>query len=309
MSGLDLLALIARFVGDLAVLILLYDFFVQPFRFYGMDPLTRFVWVAARKLCAPFDTFSRRVIQLPDRDLTPLFTLLIVVFCRGLIYALTALGAESTILAIVVGVTLSFLELFTRLLIPGALFLIYIDIQLASHQETFVGNVFVMLIHDVAKRFIVMIRRLLPSYRPLHVFITVFVLLGLANAALSAIALVPFMQSQVLSDFSPALQPEIVRHLETPGIIIPFVYLRLAETFLFGVFVLILMHMLTGLSGLDPYDRFSILLGLIVSPWLAWSRRLFPWARAGMFDFSIAILLLIPYILLRLIETAIFTAL
>jgi hypothetical protein len=308
-SPLDLLALVARFLVDLAVLILLYDFFVQPFRFYGMDPLTRFVWAAARKMCAPFDTFSRKVIQLPDRDLAPLFTLFILVFCRGLVYALTAIGAGNAVLAIVVGVTLSFLELFTRMLFPGILFLIYLDIQLSSHQGTFVGNVFVMLIHDVAKRIIVMIRRLLPSYRPLHVFITVFVLLGLAQAALSVIALLPFIQSSVLMDFSPVLRPEMIRHFDTPGIIVPFVYLRLAETFLFGIFILILMHMLTGLSGLDPYDRFSILLGLAVSPWLMWSRRLFPWARVGMFDFSIAILLMIPYLILRVIEAAIFRGL
>ena len=83
------------------------------------------------------------------------------------------------------------------------------------------------------------------------------------------------------------------------------VYLRLAQIFLFGIFILVLMQMLAGFSGLDPYDRFSIMLGLIISPWLTLSRRMFPFARIGMFDFSIAILLFIPYFILALLEVLI----
>src|SRR3972149_2584248 len=105
---MDLLVLLVRFGGDAAVLILLYDFFVQPFRFYGMDPLTRFVWTAARWICAPFETISRRIIQVPDRDLTPLFALVIVLFCRGFLYAAeTALHLPPPVV-ILLGVTLSF---------------------------------------------------------------------------------------------------------------------------------------------------------------------------------------------------------
>jgi hypothetical protein len=62
------------------------------------------------------------------------------------------------------------------------------------------------------------------------------------------------------------------------------------------------MQMLTGFSGLDPYNHFSLMLGLVVSPWLILSRRLFPFARVGSIDFSIAILLLVPYVVLGWLE-------
>jgi len=306
MRFLDFLALFSRFFGDLLVVILLYDFFVQPFRFYGMDPLTRFIWVAARKICAPFDTLSRKIVRLPDRDLTPIFTLVIVVFCRGLLYAVDAGASSPAVTVVFVGVTLSFQELFTRILVPGILFIIYADIQLAPHQETFIGNVLVMLVHDIAKRFIVMIRKLLISYRPLHVFVSVFFLLGLFEGLLLTTTLLPLGGIDSVGLFPRDLVPEVSMWLQRPFGILPLVYIRLAQTFLFGIFLLILMHMLAGFSGLDPYDRFSVLLGLVVSPWLALSRRLFPWARVGMIDFSIAILLLIPWFILGLAEGLLF---
>jgi len=303
MGTADFLALLFRFVGDILTLILLYDFFVQPFRFYGMDPLTRFVWMAARKICAPFEAVSRKIIRLPDRDLTPLFTLVMVVVIRGLLYGVCAGPSHPIILFI--GMTLSFQELFTRLLVPGLLFVLYADIQLSRHQETFVGNVLAMLVHDVAKRFIVTIRRLLPSYRPLHVFITAFVLLGLFEWLFLVVTLLPFGKSSSFNAFSPDLIPEALYWLDSSVVVYLLVNVRLAQTFLFGIFILVLMNVLSGFSGLDPYDRFSIMLGLVISPWLVLSRRLFRFARIGMFDFSIAILLFIPYFVLAILEALI----
>lgn len=298
----DLVAMLARLAGDLLILILLYDFFVQPFRFYSMDALTQFVWVAARKVCYPFDRISRMVVRLPDRDLTPLFTLIIVVFCRGLIYAACAGATRPSLGVIAIGIDLSFYELFSRIVFPALLFLIYADIQLSRHQDTFVGNVLVMTLHDVAKRFIVAIRKLLPSYHPWHVFATVFVLLALCDWAVTMIAFLPFADTDALTLFPQGLLPPIVAHVDSPFLSLFAVYVYFAEKFLFGIFILILMNMLAGFSGLDPYDRFSVLLGLVISPWLILSRRLFPWARIGMFDLSIAILLLIPYFILSILK-------
>jgi hypothetical protein len=300
----ELLVLVARFAGDLVIVVLLYDFFVQPFRFYGMDPLTRFVWAAARKICSPFETISRKIIQLPDRDLTPLFTLATVVLIRGILYSLPASLSGPSATIVIAGITLSFQELFTRLLIPGLLFVVYADIQLSRHQETFAGNIFVMLVHDVAKRFIVMIRRLLPSYQPLHVFLTVFVILVLFEWLFMVVTLLPFSDTMVFNDFPRAMTPEMShpKWLEVPLATFPLVFLRLTQMFLFGIFLLVLMHMVTGFSGLDPYNHSSLMLGLVVSPWLTLSRRMFPFARIGAIDFSIAILLFVPYIVLGWLE-------
>jgi hypothetical protein len=297
---MDLLVLLFRLAGDSLALILLYDFFVQPFRFYGMDPLTRFVYVASRWACAPFEAFSRRIIQVPDRDLAPLFTLVVVMFTRGLLYAGAAALNRPDPLVIVLGLTLSFLELFTRIMIPGLLFILYADIQLAHHQSTFVGNVTVMLVHDIAKRFILMIRKILWSYKPMTVFAAVFLYLALFQWLLLVITLLPFQQSAALHAFPFVLQPEGVARLTTPFILLPVVLIRLANTFLTGIFILILLQMIAGFSGLDPYDRTSLILGLVIAPWVNLARRLFPFARMGMIDFSIAILLFILYSVLAL---------
>ncbi len=287
-------------------LILLYDFCVQPFRFYGMDPLTRFVWSTARWICGPFDSISRRIIRLPDRDLTPLFALVIMLFCRGLIYATAAILNHPNPAVIVLGITLSFQEFFTRLLIPSLLFIIYIDIQLSRHQDTFIGNVLVMIVHDLAKRFVLMIRKLLPSYRPLPVFISIFVILCLFQWVLMVVTLLPFMGSQALESIPYVLQPSGLHAVDTPLLLLPVVFLQLARTFLFGIFILLLLNMIAGFSGMDPYDRTSIVLGLIITPWVAISRRMFPFARVGMIDFSIGILLFLLWLLLdilaRLVE-------
>lgn len=301
MDLLVFLVLLARFGGDAIALILLYDFFVQPFRFYGMDPLTRFVWGAARWICAPFDNVSRRLIRLPDRDLTPLFTLVIVLFCRGLIYAAAAALNRPDLAVILLGITLSFQELFTRLLIPSLLFIIYIDIQLSRHQDTFIGNVMVMVIHDLAKRFVLMIRKLLPSYRPLPVFVSIFVILCLFQWALMVVTLLPFVDSPARDAVPYVLQPAGMETIDTPLLFLPVVFLQLARTFLFGIFILLLLNMIAGFSGMDPYDRTSILLGLIISPWVTLSRRLFPFARVGVIDFSIGILLFLLWLLLDIL--------
>ncbi|MCA9441255.1 MAG: YggT family protein [Candidatus Omnitrophica bacterium] len=302
MSNSDLVAILARFLGDALVLVLLYDFFSQPFRFYGMDPLTQFVWSAARKICLPFETVSRKIVRLPDRDLTPLFALVIVLFCRGLLYAATAIGSGGGVATVVVGVTLSFLELFTRLLIPGILFLIYIDIQLARHQESFIGNVFVMILHDIAKRFVVLIRKVLFSYKPLYVFISVFIFLSLFKWVLVFATLLPFSQSNVMSAFPQILQPLSLDLIDRPLLLLPVVMFRLGSTFLYGIFILLLLNMLTSFSGLDPYDRFAVLLGLVCSPWVIFARRFFSFARVGNIDFSVAILLIIIFMVQGVIE-------
>ncbi len=303
---MDLLVLLTRFGGDAIALILLYDFFVQPFRFYGMDPLTRFVWGTARWICGPFDSISRRIIRLPDRDLTPLFTLVIVLFCRGLIYTAAAVLNHPNLPVIALSVTLSFQELFTRLLIPSLLFIIYIDIQLARHQETFIGNVLVMVVHDLAKRFVVMIRKLLPSYRPLPVFISIFVILCLFQWVLMVVTLLPFINSQAWEAIPHVLNPPGLKTVDTPLLFLPVVFIQLARTFLFGIFILLLFNMIAGFSGMDPYDRTTILLGLTISPWVTMSRRLFPFARVGVIDFSIGILLFLLWLLMdilaRLVE-------
>ncbi len=298
---MDLLVLLARFGGDAIALILLYDFFVQPFRFYGMDPLTRFVWGAARWICGPFESISRRIIRLPDRDLTPLFALVIVLFCRGLIYAAAAALNRPDLAVIVLGITLSFQELFTRLLIPSLLFIIYIDIQLARHQDTFIGNVLVMMVHDLAKRFVVMIRKLLPSYRPVPVFISIFVILCLFQWVLVVVTLLPFMDSQALEVLPLVLEPPGLETVDTPLLFFPVVFIQVARTFLFGIFVLLLLNMIASFSGMDPYDRTAILLGLIISPWVTLSRRWFPFARVGMIDFSVAILLFLLWLLMDIL--------
>lgn len=298
---MDLLVLLTRLGGDAIALILLYDFCVQPFRFYGMDPLTRFVWGAARWICAPFDNFSRRIIRLPDRDLTPLFTLVIVLFCRGLIYTAAAALNHPDPVMIFLGITLSFQELFTRLLVPALLFIIYIDIQLARHQETFIGNVLVMVVHDLAKRFVVMIRKLLPSYRPLPVFISIFVILSVFQWVLMVVTLLPFNGSQALSELPYVLQPPGWEMVDTPFLLLPAVFLQLARTFVGGIFILLLLNMVTGFSGMDPYDRTVILIGLIIAPWINTARRWFPFARVGVIDFSIGILIFLLWFLMAVL--------
>lgn len=302
MAAVDLIAVLARFLGDALVLILLYDFFSQPFRFYGMDPFTQFVWAAARKICLPFETVSRKIIRLPDRDLTPLFALAIILFCRGFLYALTAISGGGGTAVIAAGVTLSFLELFTRLLIPGLLFLIYIDIQLSRHQESFIGNVFAMILHDIAKRFIVLIRKGLFSYKPVAVFAAVFVYLSLFNWALLLAALLPFSQGAVLDAFPGILQPVAANLLVRPMLLLPVVMFHLSSTFLYGVFIILLLNMLASFSGLDPYDRFAIMLGLICSPWVIFARRFFSFARVGSIDFSVGILLILLFLFQGIIE-------
>ncbi len=302
MSNSDLVAILARFLGDALVLILLYDFFAQPFRFYGMDPFTHFVWAAARKICYPFETVSRKIIQLPDRDLTPLFALVIVLFCRGFLYAASAIGAGGGVAIVVVGVTLSFLELFTRLLIPGVLFLIYTDIQLARHQESFIGNVMVMILHDIAKRFVVLIRKGLFSYKPVYVFVAVFIYLSLFQWLLVLATLLPFSQSSVMSSFPMAVQPVYMDLLSRPQILLPVVMFQLGSAFLYGIFILLLLNMLTSFSGLDPYDRFAVILGLVCSPWVIFSRRFFSFAKIGNIDFSVGILLIILFTIQGMIE-------
>jgi hypothetical protein len=298
---MDLPLLLVRFAGDVGSLILLYDFFVQPFRFYGMDPLTRFIWIAARWICAPFETISRKIIQVPDRDLTPLFSLVIILFCRGLLYAAAAALDRPNPVVILLGVTLSFQELFTRLLIPSLLFIIYIDIQLSRHQETFMGNVLVMMLHDLAKRFVVQIRRLLYSYRPLQVFLTVFVILWIFRWLLLVVTLLPFQDTQALSALPGVLYPEGVDRVGHPLLFLPVVFLQMARTFLFGIFILLLLHMVTSFSGMNPYDRTTMLLGLTIYPWVTIARRLFPFARLGVIDFSIGILIFLLWLLLDLL--------
>lgn len=298
---MDLIILLARFAGDILALILLYDFFVQPFRFYGMDPLTRFVWGAARKICAPFETLSRKLIQVPDRDLTPLFALAIVVFCRGLLYAAGVMVSRPDPRVLALGVTLSFQELFTRLAIPLLLFVVYADIQLSRHQVTFIGNVPVMMVHDIAKRFIVLIRKLLPSYRPLMVFLVVAAHLIVFQWALVVVTLLPFTGTSALQAFPPILCPEGGTLIESPLLALPVIALSVVRTFLFGIFILLLLQMLAGFSGLDPYDRMTLILGLVVAPWIDNARKWFPFARVGVIDFSVGILLLILWILLDLL--------
>lgn len=302
MSNTDLVAILARFLGDALVLILLYDFFSQPFRFYGMDPFTHFIWAAARKICLPFEAVSRKIIRLPDRDLTPLFALAIVLFCRGLLYAASAIGSGGGVATVLVGVTLSFLELFTRLLVPGILFLIYLDIQLARHQESFIGNVLVMILHDVAKRFVVLIRKGLFSYKPVYVFLAIFIYLSIFQAILVMVTLLPFSQSSILSAFPRILQPLSLDLLRQPYLLLPVVMFQLGSTFLYGIFILLLLNMLTSFSGLDPYDRFAILLGLVCSPWVIFSRRFFAFARFGNIDFSVGFLLIILFMIQGAIE-------
>lgn len=290
---MELLVLLIRFAGDALALILLLDFFSQPFRFYGMDPVMRFVYSAARRVCAPFEALSRRIIQVPDRDLTPLFVLVLVVFARGVMYAASAAVVRHEFSVLVLGITLSFLELFVRVMIPGLLFLVYLDIQLAPHQGTFVGNPLVMLLHDITKRFIVMIRKLLPSYQPVAVFVSVFFLLGVLHWILVMVTLAPFHGSGDLNAFPIILWPVGSGQVGVPFLLLAVVLIQIANTFLFGIFLLILMQMIAGLSGLDPYDRTALLLGISISPWVNLAHRWFPFARIGMFDFSIAILLLI----------------
>jgi hypothetical protein len=299
---MDLFVLFFRLAGDACVLILLYDFFVQPFRFYGMDPLTRFIWVAARWLCAPFDTFSRKVIQLPDRDLTPLFTLVIVLFCRGLIYAAAAAVNLPNPAVILLGVTLSFQDLFTRLVMPGLLLLLYADIQLARHQGSLIGFVPAMLIHDVAKRLILMIRKLLPSYQPLYVFAAVFAYSAVFLWLLLTFTLWPFGQPALIGVFPQVLYPLGVGLLDTPALLLAVVVLYLTNAFLWGIMIVIFLHFIASLSGLNPYDRTSLVLGLVIAPWVNAARRFFPFARAGMIDFSVGILLLILWFVLGLLE-------
>lgn len=290
---MDLLVLLIRFAGDALALILLLDFFSQPFRFYGMDPVMRFVYTAARRVCAPFEALSRRIIQVPDRDLTPLFVLVLVIFARGVVYAASAATTRHEFSVLVLGVTLSYLELFVRVMIPGLLFLVYLDIQLAPHQGTFAGNPLVMLLHDITKRFIVMIRKLLPSYRPVAVFVAVFFLLSVLHWILALIALAPFEGSGDLNAFPRVLHPVGAERVDAPFVLLAVVMIQIANTFLFGIFLLILLQMIAGLSGLDPYDRTALLLGISISPWVNLARRWFPFARVGMIDFSIALLLMI----------------
>jgi len=304
---MELFLLLVQILGNLLILILLYDFFAQPFRFYGMDPLTRFVWGAARKICSPFESFARSIIRIPERDLAPLFTVLVVIVCRGLLYGGAIVYSSSTPISFFLGMTMSFLDLFLRLLIPGILFLLYMDIQLSRHQDTFTGNVMVMLIHDVVKRFIVMIRKLLPSYRPLYVFLSVFIILGVLYWILLLATLLPFESTGTLDLAPGVLMPEVIGSgspalLRQPLILFVSVMVHLTHMFLFGIFILLLLNMITGFSGLDPYDRTSILLGLVVAPWLAVSRRYFGWARAGVVDFSVAILLILIWIVLGVVD-------
>ncbi|MCA9446220.1 MAG: hypothetical protein KC931_03830, partial [Candidatus Omnitrophica bacterium] len=236
------------------------------------------------------------------RDPTPLFALVIVLFCRGLLYAASAIGSGGGVATVVVGVTLSYLELFTRLIIPGLLFLIYIDIQLARHQESFIGNVLVMILHDIAKRFVILIRKGLFSYKPVYVFCAVFIYLSLFHWVLVLATLLPFSQTTVLSAFPRILQPLSMDLLSQPLLLLPVTMFKLGSAFLYGVFILLLLNMLTSFSGLDPYDRFAILLGLVCSPWVTFSRRFFSFARFGNIDFSVGVLLIILFMIQGAIE-------
>lgn len=298
---MDLLVLLVRFAGDVFSLILLYDFFVQPFRFYGLDPLTRFVWMAARWACAPLDSLSRRLIQVPQRDITPLFALVILLFCRGLVYAAAAALNQPDLSVILLGVTLSFQELFTRLLVPCLLFIIYIDIQFSRHQVNTIGNVPAMLLHDLAKRFILMMRRLLPSYRPWSVFVVVFLILWIFQWLLLVVTLLPFQQTPAFSDLPRVLHPQGVEMVDTPLMFLPVVFLQLARTFFFGIFILLLLNMVSGFSGLDPYNPILSLLSYIIEPWVSFSQRLFPFARIGAIDFSIGILIFLLWLFLDIL--------
>ncbi len=298
---MDLIVLLVRFAGDVLSLILLYDFLVQPFRFYGLDPLTRFVWIAARWVCAPLENMSRRLIQVPQRDVTPLFALGIILFCRGLVYAAAAALNRPDFTVILLGVTLSFQELFTRLLVPCLLFIIYIDIQFSRHQANLIGNVPAMLLHDLAKRFILMIRRLLPSYHPWSVFFVVFLILWIFQWLLLVVTLLPFQQSPAISALPMVLHPQGVEMVDTPLLFLPVVFLQLARTFFLGIFILLLLNMVSGFSGFDPYNPALALLSFIIEPWVSFSRRLFPFARIGAVDFSIGILIFLLWLFLDIL--------
>jgi hypothetical protein len=139
------------------------------------------------------------------------------------------------------------------------------------------------------------------------VFITIFVYLGLFEWILYLLCLLPFDQADLLNSIPRVLIPEGVLNPLThqlPGVIglLGVTLVRLAMSFFYGIFILLLLNMITGFSGIDPYDRTSMLLGLLVSPWVIISRRLFPFARIGIYDFSIAILLFLIWTALGIID-------